>query len=422
MPPISPAICARELGTPSHISLRLGTGDRAMRIGTFPVGIETRDFTRLARRAVKTALVQRVAHSVPGVLMIGVDRLDYSKGITPRLEAYERFLAAHPQWRGKITYLQITPKSRSQIKEYAEMEAAVNSAAGRINGTYSEANWSPVRYVNRPYSRTALAGMYRAARVGLVTPMRDGMNPVAKEYVAAQDPDDPGVLILSRFAGAADEFREALLVNPYDPDAVAAAIARAVAMPLPSARRAIAELYAALLRSDISKWGDKFLKALGPQDRKHEEALRSFVAGPRQSRGCNWPSAPASSTTMTPMASSRHGVAGDAALRVSRHPFEAVGRGQPQHRRHQRQLGAQHGQIDAAMALPWPPSRIEAASISPVMTRSSTATIAPSENSDSASTRLGSLRAEQGGQDRPGRRSRSRPSTDAWRPGWCRWR
>ena len=114
-----------------------------------------------------------------------------------------------PQWHGKITYLQITPKSRSQIKEYADMEAAVNAAAGRINGTYVEAAWSPVRYVNRPYSRTALAGLYRAARVGLVTPMRDGMNLVAKEYVGAQDPDDPGVLILSRFAGAADEFREA---------------------------------------------------------------------------------------------------------------------------------------------------------------------------------------------------------------------
>ena len=271
---------AKELGTPSHISLRLGTGDRAMRLGTFPVGIETRDFTRMAGRAIKTSFVQQVADSIPGVLMIGVDRLDYSKGITLRLEAYERFLAAHQEWHGRITYLQITPKSRSQIKEYAEMEAAVNSAAGRFNGTYSEANWAPVRYVNRPYSRTALAGMYRAAHVGLVTPMRDGMNLVAKEYVAAQDPDDPGVLILSRFAGAADEFREALLVNPYDPDAVGAAIARAVAMPKDERKARHHELYAALLRNDISKWGDKFLKALGPQDRKREEALRSFIADP----------------------------------------------------------------------------------------------------------------------------------------------
>jgi trehalose 6-phosphate synthase len=268
---------AKELGTPSHLSLRLGTGDRAMRIGTFPVGIETRNFTRLARRAVKTKFVQQVADSIPGVLMIGVDRLDYSKGITQRLEAYERFLARNHAWHGKITYLQITPKSRSQIKEYAEMESAVNTAAGRINGTYSEADWAPVRYVNRPYSRTALAGLFRAASVGLITPMRDGMNLVSKEYVAAQDPEDPGVLILSRFAGAADEFREALLVNPYDPDAVAAAIARAVAMPKEERKARHRELYATLLRNDVSKWGDRFLKALGPTEGKREQALHSKV-------------------------------------------------------------------------------------------------------------------------------------------------
>jgi len=254
---------ANELGTTAHISRRLGTSERVMRIGSFPVGVETRPFTRLARRAVKTELVRKVMKSIPGALMIGVDRLDYSKGITLRLEAYERFLAANPNWHGKITYLQITPKSRSQIKEYAEMESAVNAMAGRINGSYSDASWSPVRYVNRPYSRTALSGLYRCARVGLVTPLRDGMNLVAKEYVAAQDGSDPGVLILSRFAGAAAEFKEgALLVNPYDPDAVGAAIARAMAMPLAERKSRHAALYAALLRNDASLWGDKFLAAL----------------------------------------------------------------------------------------------------------------------------------------------------------------
>ena len=114
----------------SHISRRLGTGDRMMRVGTFPVGIETREFTRRARRAVKTDMVRKVTKSLPGALIIGVDRLDYSKGITLRLEAYERFLTTNPQWHGKVTYLQITPKSRSQIKEYAEMEQAVNAIAG----------------------------------------------------------------------------------------------------------------------------------------------------------------------------------------------------------------------------------------------------------------------------------------------------
>jgi trehalose 6-phosphate synthase len=254
---------ANELGTPSHISRRLGTGDRMMRIGTFPVGIETRQFTRLARRAVRTELVRDVAKSVPGALMIGVDRLDYSKGIGLRLEAYERFLAAHPELHGKITYLQITPKSRSDIKEYADMAQAVNAMAGRINGAFSNAAWAPMRYINRAYSRTALAGLYRSARAGLVTPLRDGMNLVAKEYVAAQDAADPGVLILSRFAGAAAEFKEgALLVNPYDPDSVAAAIAEAIAMPQAERKTRHAALYAALLANDISKWGDRFLSSL----------------------------------------------------------------------------------------------------------------------------------------------------------------
>lgn len=268
---------AKELGTGSHMSLTLGSGRRAMRLGTFPVGIETRQFTRLASRSVRTKFVRKVVNSIPGKLIIGVDRLDYSKGIAQRMEGYERFLLGHPEWLGKVTYLQITPKSRSQIKEYAEMEQAVSSAAGRINGAFSEAAWTPVRYVNRPYSRTALAGLYRASHVGLVTPMRDGMNLVAKEYVAAQDPDDPGVLILSRFAGAADEFRAALLVNPYDPDAVGAAIGRAMAMPQDERKQRHAELYASLLRNDISDWGDRFLAALaGPQKGRSSRTVQDL--------------------------------------------------------------------------------------------------------------------------------------------------
>jgi len=271
---------AKELGTTAHISHRLGDGERAMRIGTFPVGIETREFNQTAARSVKAPLVGQVMRSIPGALMIGVDRLDYSKGIPARLEAYERFLASHPEWHGKITYLQITPRSRSQIKEYSEMADAVNSTTGRINGTYSDAAWAPMRYINRPYSRTALAGLYRAARVGLVTPMRDGMNLVAKEYVAAQDETDPGVLILSRFAGAAEEFGAALLVNPYDPDAVGAAIARAMAMPLDERRRRHADLFAALLRNDIGDWGDRFLKSLGAGSDKPRaiDAIQHFAA------------------------------------------------------------------------------------------------------------------------------------------------
>jgi trehalose 6-phosphate synthase len=198
-------------------------------------------------------------------MIIGVDRLDYSKGITHRMDAFERFLVANPDWRNKVTYLQITPKSRTDIPEYAEMERVVGETAGRINGAFGEASWTPIRYVNRAHSRSALAGLFRAARAALVTPLRDGMNLVAKEFVAAQDPEDPGVLILSRFAGAAHECKEALLVNPYDPEGVAAAIARALAMPLEERRARQQAIYAVLTKNDIHHWADRFLAALRGQ-------------------------------------------------------------------------------------------------------------------------------------------------------------
>ena len=178
--------------------------------------------TPRARRAVQSSFVRDVVESLgERELVIGVDRLDYSKGLMQRMDAFERFYELHAEWRGKVTYLQIAPTSRSEIPEYPELEQAVGGAAGRINGKYGEVAWTPIRYLNRTYSRSALAGLYRSARAALVTPLRDGMNLVAKEYVAAQDPDDPGVLILSRFAGAAAECEQALLVNPYDPESVA---------------------------------------------------------------------------------------------------------------------------------------------------------------------------------------------------------
>jgi trehalose 6-phosphate synthase len=254
---------ANECGMPAHIQRTFEGGKRVMRIGTFPVGIAARTFNRCARRAVRSSFVRRVLDSVRGAIILGVDRLDYSKGLELRLDAFERFLMGNPHYRGEVTYMQITPKSRSDIPEYVEMERAIDTAAGRINGTYGDVSWSPVRYTNRPYSRTALSGLYRASRVALVTPLRDGMNLVAKEYVAAQDAEDPGVLVLSRFAGAAAEFGSAaLLVNPYDPEAVGAAIARAIAMPRDERIARFKKLWEALLRNDISNWGDRFLATL----------------------------------------------------------------------------------------------------------------------------------------------------------------
>ena len=267
---------ASECGMPSHIP-RISVDGRTMRVGAFPVGIETKEFNRRARGAARSSFVRKVCESVPGSLIMGVDRLDYTKGITLRLDAFERFLVANPKWRGQVTYLQITPKSRSDIQEYAEMEREIDTSAGRINGNYGDVSWTPIRYVNRPYTRTALAGLYRSARVGLVTPLRDGMNLVAKEYVAAQDPADPGVLILSRFIGAAAEFGAALIVNPYDPEAVAAAIARALDMPRDERIARHQKLFAALLENDIKYWGDRFLAALTGKNGNHDVASSAFA-------------------------------------------------------------------------------------------------------------------------------------------------
>jgi trehalose 6-phosphate synthase len=238
-------------------------GEHAMRIGVFPIGIETVEFNRLARRSVVSSFVTETVASLAGrEMIIGVDRLDYSKGLRLRMDAFEDFLSTHPDWRGKVTYLQITPKSRSDIREYEDMERQIGEAAGRINGAFGEAAWTPIRYVNRAHSRTALAGLYRSARAALVTPLRDGMNLVAKEYVAAQDEENPGVLILSRFAGAACELDSALIVNPYDREGVAAAIARALSMPLEERRTRHDEMFQVLLANDVKYWGERFMTTL----------------------------------------------------------------------------------------------------------------------------------------------------------------
>ena len=177
-----------------------------VRLGAFPVSIETKAYMRLARNAGRSAFVALVRESLgDSRLVLGVDQLDYSKGIPDRVKAFERLLETYPEWRGKATLIQVTPKSRSDIKQYGDIEAEVTGLIGKVNGQFGDAAWTPIRYVNRSYSRTVLAGLYRSAHVAMVTPLRDGMNLVAKEYLAAQDPDDPGVLVLSQFAGAAKE-------------------------------------------------------------------------------------------------------------------------------------------------------------------------------------------------------------------------
>jgi trehalose 6-phosphate synthase len=252
-----------ECHIPSRDQRTFRVGGRPMRIGVFPVGVETQEFEALARRTAQQAFVRELVASLANrSMIIGVDRLDYSKGIGLRMRAFEQFLTAYPRWRGAVTYLQITPRSRSEIREYAEMERRISEDVGRINGRYGEVSWTPIRYVNRPYSRGALAGLYRSARAALVTPLRDGMNLVAKEYVSAQDAEDPGVLILSRFAGAAIECRAALLVNPFDLEGVGAAIDRALSMSIEERRERHAAMLKILTENDIKDWGPRFISAL----------------------------------------------------------------------------------------------------------------------------------------------------------------
>jgi trehalose 6-phosphate synthase len=230
---------------------------------SFPVGIATRVYARVARRAATSEFAGDVSGSLNRrKLILGVDRLDYSKGIPQRIQAFGQFLDGFPDWRGQITYLQLTPKSREGVPEYEDINHTVNALVGQINGRYGDPAWTPIRYVNQAYSRGSLAALYRLARIGLVTPLRDGMNLVAKEYVAAQDRDEPGVLVLSQFAGAAEELDGALLVNPHESEAVAQAIDDALRMPLNERQARHRGMLRHLLANDIDSWAEAFLAAL----------------------------------------------------------------------------------------------------------------------------------------------------------------
>lgn len=238
-------------------------GGRTVRAIAAPIGIETAAFEESARSDAARFARERLWMSTTGrSVIVGVDRLDYSKGLQERFLGYERFLASHPDRRGLVTMLQIAPPSREKVDTYREIRAALEGVSGRINGEYSDIDWVPIRYVNQGYPRDILAGIYRAARIGLVTPLRDGMNLVAKEYVAAQDPEDPGVLILSSFAGAASQLTEAVLVNPYSAEEMSDAIVMALEMPRAERVRRWEALIANIRAEDVMWWRDLFLDAL----------------------------------------------------------------------------------------------------------------------------------------------------------------
>ena len=245
------------------VSSDLRAFGRTVKVGAFPIGVDAAEFAQMAKseRAWRTYNVM-MAHTAFRSLIVGVDRLDYSKGLEERFAGFEHFLAANPDVRREVLFLQIAPVSREGVEAYQEIRARLDSLSGRINGEYADIDWNPVRYVNKNYRRDELAGVYRAARVGLVTPLRDGMNLVAKEFVAAQDPEDPGVLILSRFAGAADQLKQALMVNPNSPEEIAEALKRALAMELPERIERWAQMFETVTRDDVSAWRDAYVGAL----------------------------------------------------------------------------------------------------------------------------------------------------------------
>lgn len=236
---------------------------RTSRIGAFPIGLDVEAFEAATRSVAAAETAASLRASAAGrQVILGVDRLDYSKGLEERFLAYEQLLADHPELHEKLFLLQVATLSREDVEAYQDLRARLDTVSGRINGAFATMDWVPLRYVNRAYRRDELAGMYRAAAIGLVTPLRDGMNLVAKEYVAAQDPDDPGVLVLSEFAGAAAQLRAALIVNPMSREDVAEAIRRGLAMPRAERKSRWADLMAEVRRTPVEAWRDGFVAAL----------------------------------------------------------------------------------------------------------------------------------------------------------------
>ena len=208
--------------------------------------------------------MQRLTQSLRGrKLIIGVDRVDYSKGLLNRFKTFDRMLSENPKLKRSVQFLQIAVPSRSTIDSYSELQDKLAFQAGKINGRHGEVDWTPIRYLNKGFSQTTLAGFYRAAAVGLVTPFHDGMNLVAKEYVAAQNPENPGMLVLSEFAGAARELDAAVLVNPHDIDGMTQKLISAINMPLSERTERWASMMKALRRSSIHVWFADFMDSLG---------------------------------------------------------------------------------------------------------------------------------------------------------------
>ncbi|HEX8443278.1 MAG TPA: alpha,alpha-trehalose-phosphate synthase (UDP-forming) [Allosphingosinicella sp.] len=253
----------RELGGRCDPDGTVHVGDRSVHAAAYPIGIDYQEFSEAANSEGARAAFDRLRASATGRhTIIGVDRLDYSKGLEERFLGYRRFLEEHEECQSKVFLLQIAPPSRGEVDTYEIIRTDLDELSGRINGEFASVDWVPIRYVNQGYGREDLAGFYRASEIALVTPLRDGMNLVAKEYVAAQDPENPGVLILSRFAGAALQLKDALLVNPYSKEEISDAIHRALQMPLEERVRRWQAMHECVRDQDVVWWRRSFVEAL----------------------------------------------------------------------------------------------------------------------------------------------------------------
>jgi trehalose 6-phosphate synthase len=251
-----------ELGLAVHDGVASSRHGRT-HVAVFPIGIDPEKFAQQAAKAASHPDVSRLRRSLNGEkLAIGVDRLDYSKGLINRIKAFDRMWTTQPSLARAVSLLQIATPSRGAIEAYGNLQSELARLVGDVNGRHGEVDWTPIRYLNKGFGQTVLAGLYRTAQVGVVTPLHDGMNLVAKEYVAAQNPADPGVLVLSKFAGAANELDTALLVNPNDIDGMARTIATALAMSLSERCMRWEAMMVKLRAGTIQRWFTDFVDAL----------------------------------------------------------------------------------------------------------------------------------------------------------------
>ena len=257
------AVAQRLVGATRVAGNSLQVGARRIQLGVFPVEIEPREFAALAGKAADTPESRNLKASLPGQkLILGVDRLDPTKGLPQRMAGYRRLLDTHTECRGTATFLQIAAVSRQDVASYRELRDLLERSAGAINAEFGTPDWTPLRFLARASARDAVAGYMRQAAVGLVTPLRDGMNLVAKEFVAAQDPQDPGVLVLSRFAGAAQQLTAAVMVNPHDPDEMTDALATALTMTLAERQDRWQAMWRAIEGCSALGWGRSFVASL----------------------------------------------------------------------------------------------------------------------------------------------------------------